>query len=212
MFEYLSYTLFIIKGSFVILKYSILSIILATIIAGFIYQLQKKIIWKFFANIYIFIFQNTPLLLQFSIIYLGISQIMGIKFSMFVAGVITFSLNSSVYLIEIIKTIVNNLDKEQINAAKALSIGHSLIMKDIVLPQIIKNIFPLLINEFINIIKNSAILSIFGEMDLIGRAELVSDKTSNYFIPLISAACCYYFLIKIINVVSAILQKKLVAN
>jgi polar amino acid transport system permease protein len=218
MSEYLikasSYFFFIVEGTLITLKYSIIAVIFGLMIGVLlaICKVHKNYILRLMANFYTSIFRGTPLLIQLSIIYFGLPYLIGVKLSVFIAGVISFSLNSGAYVSEIIRAGINAVDKGQVEAAEALAIPKFLIMKDIILPQAIRNIFPSLINELINLIKESAIISILGEMDLMRRAQIVSAETYNYFLPALIAAACYYILIMIISSIAKIIEKKLIVN
>ena len=210
----LSHTYFIAQGAIVTLKYSVCSVLLGLLI-GIILAICKvsKSSWLVIcANVYTSIFRGTPLLIQLSIVYFALPSLIGVKLSVFVAGVITFSLNSGAYVSEIIRAGINGVDKGQFEAAKALSIPESLTMKDIILPQAIRNILPSLVNELINLIKESAILSMIGEMDLMKRAQLVSLETYTYFTPMITAAICYYVMVVVISSIAKIIEKKLAVH
>ncbi|WP_342270792.1 amino acid ABC transporter permease [Rickettsia endosymbiont of Orchestes rusci] len=218
MFEYFikfsPHILYIVKGTLVTLKYSVIAVILGLLIGALlaICKVSKNFILRLFANFYTSIFRGTPLLIQLSIIYFGLPYLIGIKFSVFVAGVTAFSLNSGAYVSEIIRAGINAVDKGQVEAAEALAIPKALIMKDIILPQAIRNIFPSLINELVNLIKESAIISTIGGMDLMRRATIVSAETYNYFFPALIAASCYYILVMIISNIAKIIEKKLIVN
>jgi polar amino acid transport system permease protein len=125
--------------------------------------------------------------------------LLGIKLSVFVAGVLAFSLNSGAYVSEIISSGIESVDVGQIEAARALGVKERLIMKDIILPQAIRNILPSLINELVNMLKESAIISMLGEADLMRRAQMVAAEKFDYFTPIITAAICYYVLVFIFS-------------
>lgn len=201
---------FILEGISVTLKYSIISVFFGLIIGIHLAlaKVSKYWILRNFANLYTSVFRGTPLLIQLSIVYFGLPTIIGIKLSMFSAGIMAFSLNSGAYISEIIRAGINSVDKGQIEAGKALGVPSFLIMKDIVLPQAIKNIFPSLINELINMIKESALISIIGEMDIMRRAGLVAAQTYNYFTSMLIAAFCYYCLVLIISKLAKILEHR----
>lgn len=202
---------FIAQGTLVTLKYSIVSVLLGLIIGSLlaICKISKSKALRIFADFYTSIFRGTPLLIQLSIIYFGLPSLIGLKLSVFVAGVMAFSLNSGAYVSEIIRAGINGVDKGQFEAAKALGIPESLMMQDIILPQAIRNILPSLVNELINLIKESAIISMIGEMDLMRRAQVVSSETFTYFAPMLVAALCYYIMIIIISNLAKILEKRL---
>jgi polar amino acid transport system permease protein len=73
----------------------------------------------------------------------------------------------------------------------------------------VRNITPSLVNEVINLIKESAIISVFGDMDLIRRAQVVTAQYYTYFAPLIVAGVCYYVIIQLLSVVAKKLEHKL---
>lgn len=218
MFEYLikfyPKILFIVEGTLVTLKYSVIAVIFGLVIGMLlaICKVNKNRDLRLFANFYTSIFRGTPLLIQLSIIYFASPYIIGVKFSVFMAGAISFSLNSGAYVSEVIRAGINAVDKGQFEAAEALAIPKFLIMKDIILPQAVKNIFPSLVNELVNLVKESAIISMLGEMDLMRRAQIVSIETYNYFFPMFIAACCYYILVMLISFIAKIIEKKMIVN
>lgn len=202
---------YIIKGTGVTLQYSTIAVfcgmIIGTLLA--ICKTADNKALRIFASSYTSIFRGTPMLVQLSIIYFGLPGLLGIKLGVFASGVIAFSLNSGAYVSEIIKAGINGVDKGQIEAAKALGISPILRMKDIILPQALRNILPALVNELINLIKESALISIIGGMDLMRRAQVVSAQTYEYFMPMLTAAAAYYILVMIISTFAKILEKRL---
>lgn len=203
--------IFILKGSVVTLKYSLISVCFGLIIGIFlaIFKVSKNIILRLFAGFYTSIFRGTPLLIQLSLIYFALPMFIGFKISVFSAGIIAFSLNSGAYVSEIIRAGINSVDKGQFEAAIALGIPKALAIKDIILPQAVKTILPSLVNELINLVKESALISIIGEMDLTRRAQLVSSETFNFFGPMLVAAITYYLLVFIISRLAKWLERSL---
>jgi polar amino acid transport system permease protein len=202
---------FIFEGVIITLKYSTISVIFGSIIGVIlaILKVSKFKILRFIADAYTSIFRGTPLLIQLSIVYFGFQSLLGVKMSVFAAGIIAFSLNSGAYVSEVIRAGIQAVDKGQTEAAEALGIPQVLIMKDIIIPQAVRNIFPSLINELINLIKESAMISMLGEMDIMRRAQVVSAETFSYFTPMITAALAYYIMVLIISSFAKILEKKL---
>lgn len=209
--ELLPQIYFIIQGAIVTIKYS-LSGVFFGLILGIILALLKTSNNKslrFFADAYTSVFRGTPLLIQLTIVYYGLPGLIGIKLSVFTAGVLAFSMNSGAYVSEIIRAGINSVDRGQFEAAKALGIPNVLMMKDIILPQAVKTILPSLINELINLIKESALISIIGEMDLMRRAQAVSAESLTFFIPMMIAAGSYYILVLLVSTIAKILEKQL---
>ena len=202
---------FIFQGVFVTLKYSVTAVFFGLII-GTILSICKIVdvkILRIFAHSYTSIFRGTPMLIQLTIIYFGLPGLLGIKLSIFAAGVIAFSMNSGAYVSEIIRAGIASVDKGQVEAAKALGIPPILRMKDIILPQAFRNILPALVNELINLVKESALISVIGEMDLMRRAQMVSAETYTFFTPMLTAAAAYYILVLIISSFAMALEKRL---
>lgn len=202
---------FILQGVFITLKYSVTAVCLGLVIGTFlaVCKITDFKILRIFAHSYTSVFRGTPLLIQLTIIYFGLPGLLGTKLSIFSAGIIAFSFNSGAYVSEIIRAGITSVDKGQIEAAKALGIPPILRMKDIVLPQAFRKILPALVNELINLTKESALISIIGEMDLMRRAQIVSAETFTFFTPMLTAAAAYYILVLIISSFAMALEKRL---
>jgi polar amino acid transport system permease protein len=202
---------FIFQGVLVTLNYSIISVffglILGTLIA--MCKIAHNPIIRSLANFYTSIFRGTPLLIQLSIVYFGLPSIFDIKVSIFLGGVIAFSLNSAAYVSEVIRAGILSIDKGQFEAAKALNISNYYLYKDIIIPQAIRNILPALINELINLVKESAIISIIGGNDIMYRAQMVAAETYRYFMPMLIAAIYYYIMVMLLTYLAKILERKL---
>lgn len=204
--------MFIIEGAIVTVQYSILAVFFGFIIGTFlaISKVCKYSSLRFFANFYTSIFRGTPVLIQLSIIYFGMPSIIGVKLNVFAAGVITFSLNSGAYVSEIIRAGINTVDKGQFEVANALGIPKILMIKDIILPQALRSILPALVNEFLNLIKESAVISMIGGMDLMRRAQAVASETYNFFGPMLIAAIAYYIMVLFVTLCAKALEKRLI--
>jgi len=202
---------YIIQGTGVTLQYSLVSVcfgmIIGTILA--IFKTADSKILRIFASSYTSVFRGTPMLVQLTLIHYCLPSLLGFKITIFVSGVIAFSLNSGAYVSEIIKAGINAVDKGQIEATKALGIPPVLRMKDIILPQALRNILPALVNELINLIKESALISIIGGMDIMRRAQAVSAETYAYFTPMLTAAATYYIMVMIVSTFAKILERRL---
>ncbi len=203
--------LFIAGGALVTIKYTVFSVSFGLIVAIMLTfcSFSHLNALNYFNKFYVSIFRGTPLLIQLSIIYFAIPNLTDFKISAFVAGVIAFSLNSGAYVSEVIRAGITSIDKGQFEAAKTLGIKHNLMMRDIIIPQALKNILPALVNELINMMKESALVSVIGEADLMRRAQLVGAEKYTYFAPLITAACCYYVMVTLLSLIGRYLEKRL---
>lgn len=173
----------------------LIGILLGTVLA----ILRYKSIAKTIINRFVSVMRGTPLILQLSFIYFAAPSLMGIRPSILEAGVVTFGLNSSAYIAEILRSGIENLPKGQFEAAKTLQIPSFYLWKDIILPQVVKNILPALINEMIALLKETALISTIGGMDLMRKAQSVAAEQFTYFLPLCIAGCYYYGLVLLIE-------------
>lgn len=203
--------LFIAEGIFVTLQYSLTAVFFGLCL-GIILAICKRsnhIVVRNAADFYTSIFRGTPLLIQLMIVYNGIPILTGIKMSVFASGAIAFSLNSGAYVSEIIRAGINAIDPGQLEAAQVLGIKRHIAMRDIILPQAVRKVLPALINELINLFKESAIISMLGEADIMRRAQMVAAESFNFFTPMITAAICYYILVMCFSKIASIVEKRL---
>lgn len=164
---------------------------------------------KWFAEFYTSIFRGTPLVLQLMIIYYALPQIIGFNIEPIPSAIIAFGLNSAAYISEIIRAGINAVDKGQQEAAKALGVPYAKMMKDIILPQAMKNILPSLMNEFITLNKESAIVTVIGALDIMRRAYVVGGATFRYLEPLLIAGLIYYVMTLVLAFLGKMMEKRM---
>ena len=161
----------------------VLSIFLALAKISKIYPL------RWLANGYIFIFRGTPLLMQLYFIYYALPQIspsLTIQ-SGFSAAFIAFSLNSAAYLAEIIRAAIQSIDKGQLEAAKSLGMSYPMAMRLIIFPQSIRRLIPPVGNEFIMVIKDTALISSIAIVDLMKKTSQIMSSTASPLVYIPSA-------------------------
>lgn len=185
----------------------ILGSILGTVLALFKIGSIKSLRW--FAEGYTSVFRGTPLILQLMIIYYSVPQLTGYDINPFMSAVLAFGLNSSAYISEIIRAGIQAVDKGQLEAAQALGISYGDMMKDIILPQALKNILPALMNEFITLTKESAIVSTIGYLDLMRRAQVVGSDLFRNFEPLLFVGFLYWCMVMVLTVIGRMLERRL---
>ncbi|RAK22297.1 L-arginine ABC transporter membrane protein [Anoxybacillus vitaminiphilus] len=202
---------FILEGVLVTLKIvalaALLGFALGVILALFKIGRMKVLTW--FADAYTSVFRGTPLVLQLMIIYFGLPQIIGFEIEAFPAAVIAFGLNSAAYISEIIRAGIMAVDKGQREAAMALGIPYKSMMRDIILPQAFKNILPALVNEFITLTKESAVVTVIGAMDIMRRAYIVGGEKYAFFEPLLIAGVIYYILVMILTLLGKAVEGRM---
>lgn len=191
----------LISGIGVTIKVSLLAIVIGILIGMLIAMcnLSKKKLPKIFGGIYTDIIRGTPSVTQLMIIYFVIFA--SVQLDKWIIAAIAFGINSGAYVSEIIRAGILSIDKGQTEAGRSLGLSAFQTMTRIVIPQAVKNIFPALCNEFIVLIKETAIVGYVGLMDIQKAGDFIKSATFIAFMPLIGTAVIYYVLIKILTLV-----------
>ncbi|TCD46000.1 amino acid ABC transporter permease [Streptococcus sp. X16XC17] len=169
------------------------------------------------ANIYIWVFRGTPMVVQimiaFTVMHIAAPTIqlgiLDVDLSRLLPGIITISMNSGAYVSETVRAGINAVPKGQLEAAYSLGIRSGQAMRLVIMPQAIKNILPALGNEFITIVKDSSLLSTIGVMELWNGAMTVQSTTYVPLTPLLFAASYYLIMTSILTVIMQFFEKTL---
>lgn len=178
-----------------------------------------KIVANKFSRFYIFVIRGTPMMVQSLILYnavFGLFKRTGMSVSdinrvwpLFLAGLVTVSLNSTAYLAEVLRGGILAVDAGQMEAARSLGMTHWQAMRKVVFPQAIKNSLPAIGNEFIINIKDSSVLCVVGVSDLMFMTRSVAGiyykGTECYLI----AAIAYLILTYLSSLLLNAITKKL---
>ncbi len=170
---------------------------------GILLKLSKFNPLSFFASCYVEIIRSTPVIVQIMIVYYGlfsliklpnISLLGFIKFQRFFPGVVALGMNSGAYLCEIIRSGIQSIDGGQAEASRSLGMSQGKTMLYIILPQALRNILPAIANEFVVIIKESAITYVIGVQDLMFAVDAVRGAAYIIMEPLLIATAVYFCL------------------
>lgn len=173
-------------------------------------KLSKVKPLRWLSNTYVDIIRGTPSMVQILIIYFVIFA--SINIDRKIVAVIAFGINSSAYVAEIIRGGILSVNQGQTEAGRSLGLTHSQTMINIILPQAIKNILPALGNEFIVLVKETAVIGYVAKIDLTAAALSVQAKTYSYVMPLLAIAVMYYVVIKILTILLNKLERRLRAS
>lgn len=157
---------------------------------------------RWFAHGYLEFFRNTPLLVQIFFWYFGSYKIlpmvindwlntMNIEFS---AAVIALSIYTSAFIAEDIRSGVRAIPKEQMEAARSSGFSYLRSMQYIILPQAVRLTIPPLINQFLNLTKNSSLAMTIGVVELTYQARQVESYTFRGFEAFTAATLVYVVL------------------
>ena len=188
---------------------SIIGIVIGTVIAFMKLSTRKNgspTIFARIANVYIDIIRGTPVVVQLMLMWFVF--LASCKNGILVACV-TFGINSGAYVAEIVRAGILAVDKGQTEAGRSLGLNQFQTMRYIIIPQAFKNVLPPLCNEFIVLIKETAIVGYVGLSDLTRVANQMTSKVYDAFTPLIGAAIVYFVIVKILTKLLTMLERRL---
>lgn len=198
-----------LNGIGVTIKISLVAALLGLII-GFIIalcNLSKKKPLRFIGKLYTDIIRGTPSVTQLMIIYFVVFAY--IMWPKWLIAAIAFSINSGAYVSEIIRAGILSIDKGQTEAGRSLGLSRSQTMMSIIVPQAAKNIFPAMCNEFITLIKETAIVGYVGLVDIQKAGDFIKSATYRPFMPLIATAIIYFVIIKVLTLLLGRVEQRL---
>ena len=163
-------------------------------------------ILNYIASVYVDVIRGTPSVLQLLIMWF---IIMASSNNGILVASLSFGINSGAYVSEIVRAGILAVDKGQMEAGRSLGLSKATTMRYIILPQAIKNIIPPLGNEFITLIKETAIVGYVSLTDLTRVANQIASRTYDAFMPLIGAAVIYFVIIKLLSIFLEKLERRM---
>lgn len=196
-----NYWQFFVTGIEVTIELAIVSIILGTLLGIMLAMAKRSKVWilRLLSKAFIGFIRDTPLLAQIYIVYIALPAVTGLSVPDFVTGAVALTLYSSAYIAEIIRSGIQSLPAGQSEAAASLGMTSRQAMRDIILPQAFKNIFPALGNQFIGNVKDSSLVSVLGITDLMYQAQTVRGSTALGLQPILVASGLYLIMTWLLN-------------
>lgn len=135
-----------------------------------------KVVGSGFARVYSTVVRGTPMMVQAMIVFFGVFKLFKLTdltttqinsiWTTFAAGLVTIVLNSTAYMMEVLRGGIESVDAGQAEAARSLGLSQWQAMRKVVFPQGVKYAIPALSNELVINIKDSSVLSVIGTFDL----------------------------------------------
>ena len=160
-------------------------------------------------NIYVGFFRGTPIVVQILVGYYILFPLMRLKVDPVLCCVIIFGLNSGAYISEIMRGGLNSVDPGQLEAARAVGLSFPISMIKVVVPQAVRNVLPTLGNEFIALIKETAIVGYVGAIDVTKAFQDQGANTYEFMIPYLVMALFYIVVVAIIAFFVKLMERKL---
>ena len=186
---------FILGGIPITILVSVGSIVLATVLAliGAVGRLSPSAVLSGAATLYVSLFRGTPLLVQIFFIYFALPEV-GVVLPALPSGILALGLNYGAYMTEIFRAGIQAVPDGQREAARALGMPEPLVFRRIVVPQASRIVTPAIGNEFIAMIKDSALISTISVQELLWRAERAGTRDARTLQALLLAALVYWLL------------------
>ncbi len=209
-FAFRSGPIIVLQGAGITLLLSVASIIGATILAvlGAIGRLSSNPVAYAVASFYVSLIRGTPLLVQIYLIYFALPQL-GIVLPAIPAGILALSLNYGAYMTEIFRAGIQAVPRGQREAAQALGMPERLYMRRIVLPQAVRIVIPAIGNDFVAMLKDSALVSTITVHETLFLAQRLGRSTFEPVTALLIAALVYWALTIIFSVFQERLERRM---
>lgn len=195
------YSYVYLEGLWGTLWLAALTVFFATIVGALIamMKLSKVKILDFITAAYISVIRGTPILLQLYFFWLILPRVLPITISDTACIIIALIVNASAYIAEVIRAGIQAVDQGQAEAARSLGISAYHTMKKIILPQAIKNILPALGNEYISMVKQTSLASVFFLQELMTSYKTVQAATFLAIPSLIIVGVIYFMVTSILS-------------
>ena len=185
-------------------------------------KISKYKIINMVCTAYIFFFRGIPLLILLFIVYFGLPLIDPIfdvgrlpfadsngylNSPRFIAAYIAFTLNIAAYLAEIIRAAIQSIDKGQMEASRSLGLTYGQAMRLVIIPQSYRRMIPPVCNEFVMVLKDTALVSIIALNDLAFQMKQIMSNSASALV-ILPSCVIYLFLTWFFTTVFNKLEKK----
>ena len=159
-------------------------------------------------RIYIEVFRGTPMMVQAVFIYYLVYTNLT-RWDKMTAAVFVISINTGAYMAEIVRSGIQAIDPGQYEAARSLGMSSIQTMKNVILPQAIRNAFPAIGNELIVNIKDSSVLMIISITELMFQSNSIAGTTYRFTETYFVTAMIYLFLTGTSSIILGGIEKKM---
>ncbi len=202
---------FILSAALVTIKITMVSFLLALILAFFVGTLRSEKIPGFLEKLlsaYVEIFRGTPLLIQLFFLYYGLPSI-GISMPNYVAAVVGLALNSAAYMSEIVRSSINSVPTGQQEASFVLGYSRLQSLLYIIYPQAVRVAVPPLMNSFSSLLKESSLISILAITELTRIGNLIYTRTYRAFEIYLALGIIYFIMTCSVSLITRQIEKRI---
>lgn len=198
---------YLLDGASVSLRIFLVTLILSLplgILLAIVNRLNK--VTKKIISMYTWLFRGTPLMLQLFFFMYGLPAI-GIPIDRMMVAYIAFTVNYTAYFIEIIRTGIESLPKDQFESAEVMGCKTLTMYRYVIMPQALRTVTPVITNEVITLIKDTSLVTVIAISDLMRNVKEVVSRDFTIS-PFVLAAAFYLIISFIIVKVFRKIEKK----
>jgi polar amino acid transport system permease protein len=161
------------------------------------------------AGFVIEVFRTTPPLVQLFWFFFALPILVGIEMTPFVAGAVTFSIQSASFFAEVFRAGIESIERGQWDAARAIGMRHDQALRRIILPQAVKRMIPAFMERAIELMKTTTLIATISYADLLFAANEVSQKTFRPLETYTVVALIYFVVIFLASQVARLVELRL---
>lgn len=202
----------LLSGLWMTIELTVVGIIFAMIfgvILGILGVVQNKFANAVSSTI-IYIFRGIPMIVLAFFIYMGIPNLTGHKIPLFIAGILTLTLDEGAYIGAIVKGGFDSVPQGQWEAARSLGLPYGKALRKVIAPQGFKLMIPSLVNQFIITLKDTSILSAIGVMELTQTGTVIISQNMEGFKMWLIIGVMYIIIITLLTWLSNYVQRRMV--
>lgn len=203
----------LLVGATVTIKLTFFAIVFGTIIGLFVAlaKISSIKVLRWAGGIYTWVIRGIPLLLQLMFLYYGLA-FAGILLDEYTVAIIGLSICGGAYIAEIIRAGILSIDRGQMEAALSLGMSYSQAMRRVILPQAYRRLLPPMGNEFITLMKDSALVSVICMTELLRAATLLQSATFRPIEIFVTAGLMYLIMTTFFTTIFNRLEKRLAVS
>jgi His/Glu/Gln/Arg/opine family amino acid ABC transporter permease subunit len=198
----------LLHGLLVAVEVSALSLALSVVVGLLLAVMRmSKPPLTWFATLYINVFRGVPVIVTALWVYFGLSEAIGVNFSVFIAGVLSLTLLYSAFISEIYRSALEAVPRGQREAGLALGMSRVRVFASVILPQATKIAVPNIGSMLIGMIKDTSVLFVIGMVEVVATVQNLSSVSYEYFTLYTAAAIIYIAVAFTVDFVFRTLEK-----
>jgi polar amino acid transport system permease protein len=197
-----------LQGTLLTIEVSLVAFVLAFVIGLIGAAGRRSARWfpRAAAGVFVEVIRNTPVLLQVFVAYFALPSL-GLPLSRFEAGVAALAINVGAYLTEILRAGIEAVPRGQREAGQVLALSRWTSFRHVVMPQALRNVYPAVVNQFVQVILGTSLLSAIALPELTGTAETINSQTLLTMEVFTVALVIYLVLTNVVSLLAGLLGR-----